>query len=184
MELIRLTVLQVTLLNSPYNNKPGASPVHRNQHCRQKYSLKRKKRKINARINAITQRNPTSPILAKLRNEVNLLAFEISELIINALNEREAKAVTTIKTNPRFFYSYAKKFAKVKSSVSPIRDREGRLHTDPKEKAELLQAQYVKVFSDPNEAHIEESLAGLNPVPVKELDRMQFSVNDISEAIK
>ena len=37
---------------------------------------------------------------------------------------------------------------------------------------------------DPNEAQIEESLAGLNPVPVKELDRMQFSVNDISEAIK
>ena len=59
-----------------------------------------------------------------------------------------------------------------------------KLHTDPKEKAELLQAQYVKVFSDPNEAHIEESLAGLNPVPVKELDHMQFSANDISEAIK
>ena len=31
---------------------------------------------------------------------------------------------------------------------------------------------------------MEESLAGLNPVPVKELDQMQFSVNDISEAIK
>ena len=37
---------------------------------------------------------------------------------------------------------------------------------------------------DPNEAQIEESLAELNPVPVKELDKIQFSVNDISEAIK
>ena len=45
-------------------------------------------------MNAITQRNPTSPVLAKLRNEVDLLAFEISELIINELNERKAKAVT------------------------------------------------------------------------------------------
>ena len=43
---------------------------------------------------------------------------------------------------------------------------------------------YLKVFSYPNEAHIEESLAGLNPAPVKELDHMQFSANDISEAIK
>ena len=32
-----------------------------------------------------------SPFHAKLRNEVNLLASEISELIINELNEREAK---------------------------------------------------------------------------------------------
>ena len=87
-------MLQVTLLNSPYNNKPGASQVHRSQHCRKTYTLKRKKGKINARMNAITQRNPTSPVLAKLRNEVDLLAFEISELIINKLNERKAKAVT------------------------------------------------------------------------------------------
>ena len=48
----------------------------------------------------------------------------------------------------------------------------------------LKQLVLLEKLCDPNEAQIEESLAGLNPVPVKELDRMQFSVNDISEPIK
>ena len=149
LELIRLTVLQITLLHSPSKGIMGAPPVHKNQQYRKKYALNRKKRKLNARISAINQRNPSSPAIAKLKNEVNLLAFEISQHVINQLNEREAKAVSTIKTNPRYFYSYAKRLAKVKSTVSPIRDGEGKLHVDPGEKAELLQAQYVKVFSDP-----------------------------------
>ena len=86
---------------------------------------------------------------------------------------------------PRFFYSYAKRFAKTKSSVSPIRDNSGTLKTDPIDKAELLQAQYVKVFSDPNSANVDAScLAGLNPVPDRNLDNITFTVDDIVEAIK
>ena len=34
----------------------------------------------------------------------------------------EGKAVDAIKTNPRYFYSYSKKFSKVKSSVGPLLD--------------------------------------------------------------
>ena len=48
----------------------------------------------------------------------------------------------------------------------------------------LKQLVLLEKLCDPNEAQIEESLAELNPVPVKELDKIQFSVNDISEAIK
>ena len=92
--------------------------------------------------------------------------------------------VTSRNTNPRFFYNYAKRFAKTKSSVSPIRDNSGTLKTDPIDKAELLQAQYVKVFSDPNSANVDACLAGLNPVPDRNLDNITFTVDDIVEAIK
>ena len=94
---------------------------------------------LNAQISALTQNNPTSRKIEKLKTEVNLLTFEISELVIKQLNEKEVKAVSTIKTNPRFFYSYAKRFAKVKSSVAPIRDKNGTLKMDPAEKAEVTQ---------------------------------------------
>ena len=50
------------------------------------------------------------------------------------------KAVNTIKTNPKFFYSFARKFAKSKSSVDPVQDETGRLCSEPSEKAQLLQS--------------------------------------------
>ena len=141
LELIRLTVLQITLLNSPSKDPTGTGPSspRRSRQVREKYKMKRKRRKLNAQISALTQNNPTSRKIEKLKTEVNLLTFEISELVIKQLNEKEAKAVSTIKTNPRFFYSYAKRFAKVKSSVAPIRDTNGTLKMDPAEKAEILQ---------------------------------------------
>ena len=166
LELIRLTVLQITLLNSPSKDPTGTGPSspRRSRQVREKYKMKRKRRKLNAQISALTQNNPTSRKIEKLKTEVNLLTFEISELVIKQLNEKEAKAASTIKTNPRFFYSYAKRFAKVKSSVAPIRDINGTLKMDPAEKAEILQTQYVKVFSNPNSANVEEILQSFSKV--------------------
>ena len=186
LELIRLTVLQITLLNSPSKDPTGTGPSspRRSRQVREKYKMKRKRRKLNAQISALTQNNPTSRKIEKLKTEVNLLTFEISELVIKQLNEKEAKAASTIKTNPRFFYSYAKRFAKVKSSVAPIRDINGTLKMDPAEKAEILQTQYVKVFSNPNSANVEECLTGLDPHPKEDLNTFTFTADDISDAIK
>ena len=39
-----------------------------------------------------------------------------------------------IKTNPKAFYSYAKRKKKVKSRIGPLKDKEGNLHSDPKKK--------------------------------------------------
>ena len=185
LDLITLTVLQITLINSP--KKPvehSRGENKKSQQCRERYILKRRRRKMNARLRALQERNPSSPIVAQLARDVNLLTFEISELIIRQLNEKEAKAVSTIKSNPRYFYSYAKRHAKTKSSVAPIRDNNGTLKTGSKEKAELLQAQYIKVFSDPSSANVENCLNGLNPAPHKDLDTISFGADDIAEAIK
>ena len=140
LELLRLTILQITLLHSPAKamTDPDSTSGNKSRHQRDRYVLKRRRRKLNARISALNEKDPSSPTIAKLKNEVSLLTFEISELIIKQLNEKEAKAVSTIKTNPRYFFSYAKRFAKMRSSVAPIRDGNGTLKTDPTEKAELL----------------------------------------------
>ena len=67
---------------------------------------------------------------------------------------------------------------------TPIRDDLGILHADPAEKAELLQAQYSKVFSDPDSANIENCLEDLNPLPKEELGNISFDKDDIVDAIK
>ena len=60
------------------------------------------------------------------------------------------KAILTLKDNPRYFYSYAKKFAKSKTTIGPLLDSENNLQQDPEKMANLLQDQYSSVFSDPN----------------------------------
>ena len=127
--------------------------------------LKVKRRRLNARIAALKKRNPSSANLKKLINEVNTIAYNIQQKIVSELQNNETRAVSKIKENPRYFYSFAKKFAKTKSSVSPLRDDSGILVDDPRMKAEILQAQYKQVFSDPTAVSTEECLADMKPEP-------------------
>ena len=182
LELIRLTVLQITLLHSP--PKHSASKTSKTQAARDISILKRRRRKLNARISALKQSNPHSQILLKLIQEVSLLAFDIKDSVIQELEAKEDKAVSTIKANPRYFFSYAKRFAKVKSSVSPIKDSSGNLHSEPSAKAELLQDQYVKVFSDPNSVNIGECTTNLHPSYTCKLETLEFDKSDVADAIK
>ena len=54
---------------------------------------------------------------------------------------------------------------------------------DPKEKAEILQSQYVSVFSDPDKADLEVSLSSIKPLKDSELKEFDFDVSDIVSAI-
>ena len=146
-------------------------------------SLKMKRRKINKKISSLKASNPTSCKITKLDSEVNLIAYKIRDVIINQLNEKESRAVSTIKTNPKFFYSYAKRLAKCKSTIAPLKDVNGELIDDPKLKAEILQSQYVSVFSDPEKANVEDSLKIIKPHEGTELKDLEFSVSDIVDAI-
>ena len=69
------------------------------------YVLKRKRRKLNARINALKNANPGSRKLVQLEQEVSLLCYNIQEGIIDKLDKKERKAVEAIKKNPKFFFS-------------------------------------------------------------------------------
>ena len=185
LELIRLTVLQITLHHSPPKKRvPGQ---RKSQKERDKYTLKRKRRKLNEKIRALQQNNPGSANLPKLIEEVSILSYDIQDMITGELNAREVKAVDTIKKNPKYFYSYAKRFSKTKSTVSPLRDNNGNLVDDATQKAELLQQQYVKVFSDPTAADVEQCMTspGLPELDDDiECSDMAFTEEDIIKAIK
>ena len=62
----------------------------------------------------------------------------------------EDKAVSQIKSNPKAFYAYAKRFQKTFSGVGPIINSKGEIISDPAKIAEAQKLQYEKVFSKPN----------------------------------
>ena len=180
-ELIVLTVLQCTILHAPPNVRPSGAVKCKME--RELISLKMKRRKLNRKLRNLRFSNPSSSRIPLLEASASLAAYEIKDVIVNHLNQRETNAVSTIKSNPKYFYSYAKRLAKSKSTVAPLKNIHGALTDDPKEKAEILQAQYISVFSDPAKVDLEACKRYTSPVKSTELEDMQFTVEDITAAI-
>ena len=118
--------------------------------------MKRRQKVIKSRIRALECHNPDSERIDFLKSSLdNLNASIKSRLLLNRLKEEE-KAVAAIKKNPSYFYSYAKKFSRVKSKIGPLKDDQGYFVSDPKQMANMLQRQFCSVFSDPNAKSITE----------------------------
>ena len=83
-------------------------------------------------------------------------------------------AVAKVLVNPKLFFSYAKKNSRVKCNVGP-------LSNNPSEMAELLQEQYVSVFSNPAAEKQLPHHDGCNAGP--KIGDITFSQADIEEAI-
>ena len=99
------------------------------------------------------------------------------------MSTKENRAVNAIKSYPRYFYSYAKRFSKLRSNVGPIKDNDGTLHQNPGVTANILQEQYCSVFSDPDSKKIVMDHKGLPQGNEKCLADIEFSSVDIVVAI-
>ena len=146
-ELFRLTVLQICSIYAPPIEKKAKSKI-KYFVPKDRRLLHRKKRKLKKKINIIKARTPNANSLLKLKKELETVHTKITQSIFKQQDDKEEIAVSTIKTNPKFFYSYAKKSRKAKSRVGPLFDKEGVLQNDSNIMANLLQSQYSSVFSD------------------------------------
>ena len=148
--------------------------------------MKRRRRKLNVRIRALQQAVPDSSKIPKLQDEVSLLCYDIQEGIVKKLDKREKTAVEAIRKNPKYFFSYAKRLQKTRSTIPVLRDANGTLVGDSSTKAELLQGQYKKVFSDPEKADIEKCMKspGLPQGLQKGFSELDFTRDDIIQALK
>ena len=64
----------------------------------------------------------------------------------------EAKAVNAIKKNPKYFFSYARKFSSVKIGIGPFGDAANELVTNSLRMAGMLSEQYKSVHCTPKES--------------------------------
>ena len=108
--------------------------------------------------------------------------MRIRDSIEEDLSATERKAVECVKNNPRYFFSYAKKFSKLRSNIGPHKDGNGTLHHDPKKTAQLLQEQFSSVFSNPENTELKDTTNSL-PEISSTFNSFDFNEEDIIEAI-
>ena len=138
----------------------------------------RKRRKISKKLIAL---KPGSTAGVKLRNQLINIELLLQRSYKESRSADEQKATEAIKTNPRYFFSYAKKFSKVnKSKIGPLLNQRNEFTSSSLEMAELLRVQYETVFSDP--LPDSEYIARAASAPA-ELSDIQFNEQDIVTAI-
>ena len=121
------------------------SPKSKNKIPKSVRILMRRKRKLSSKILSSTSWRKNFITTLELR--------KVEEEIDKSYKERrikeEKEAIKSIKRNPKFFYTYAKKFSKTNTEIAAFEKDNGDLTVDPKEQAEMLQKQYESVASIP-----------------------------------
>ena len=186
-ELFCLTLLHICLSHCP--KKAVLRGVYKPSKTRQCRNLGRKKRKLKARLKALKSRITPRPncveAIQNTEKELLILELKMRDAINGELEQNELKAVKKIKDNPKFFYSYAKQFLKRSSEIKLLIDDDNTPIHGKKEIADVLQRQYISVFSDPDNPRKKSPSfkPPHTPSPMTDED-MQFTEDDIIEAIK
>ena len=109
--------------------------------------LNRKKRK-NLNLKFLTEGAKRE----KVQAEVVKINAEIAKVRKRLKDEQEEKVIKEMKTNPRSFFAYAKRFKKKHNNVGPLRI-DGKYVSEQNELANALQRYYMSAFSKPDEAN-------------------------------
>ena len=115
----------------------------------------------------------------KLRQKLVKIELMLQASHSEAKERKEQLAVKAIKTNPRFFFAYAKQFSVKKTKVGPLVNKNNEFTDSSYEMANILSEQYASVFSVPSGKSSPEEVD--NSIPM--LDDIVFTEEDIINAI-
>ena len=149
-------------------------------------ALSRRKRKLKARCSALESRVTSPPEhLKSVRDKLALVCYDMKEVINRNYEQKELAAVKRIKSNPKFFYSYAKSKSQVKSSINMLLNKSDEIVTNKKGLTDILQDQFTSVYSDPNSPEI-RSAEFPQPTIGKQFEDYDIDItdDDIISAIK
>ena len=114
--------------------------------------------------------------------QLTAIEKELQKSHSNRRLDAEAKAIEKIKTNPKFFFTFARRYSKVKVKVGPLINNAKKLTTAPQEMAEILSEQYSSVFSTPKDEDTPQE-ANTDDLNIPSLNRINFSDSELAEAI-
>ena len=178
-ELFHATVLSICSKYTPlkkYHNKKQKSRYQKA--C---YAINRKRRKVKTRIKALQHLSPTSNRIEVLKTELIKLEKQAQDKILHCKQFEEKKAIDAIKSNPNYFYSYAKHKNTVKSRIGPLHCAQSKYVNNPKDMADILQNQFTSVFSNPQNVQVNEM--SNEPIAECTLDNINCTQEDFSKAI-
>ncbi|XP_042857768.1 uncharacterized protein LOC122244039 [Penaeus japonicus] len=174
-ELLNLVLLQICEIGCP---RKQASSKRRGSSVSTLSNLK-------LRLQLAEQNSvATAAHLESLKNQISSVYADMRDAINHDLNYHEQQAVDKVHSNPKYFYSYAKRFSKQKCSIPMLFNEAKRSCTNPEEIANILQRQFSSIFSDPSATIIDDALfqSPSQQNPFTE-DMLEFSVADVIEAI-
>ena len=140
--------------------------------------LMRRRTKINKQLN----KHQTPSKRQQLTKELVEIELKFQDSYKKSYSAQEQKAIDAIKKNPKYFFTYVKKFSKVKSSIGPLLNEANQYAVENAEMADILSKQYASVFSIPREPLPDpfDIFNGADPTKLNDID---FTESDIIEAI-
>ena len=142
------------------------------------YRIPRDRKILFRKRKNIMKKVVNQPLTKKLKNKLIDIEIKLKRSYQTEQQIEEQQAVDSIKNNPKFFFSYAKRHSKTKSKVGPLRNKNNKLIYDKQSIANILQDQYTSVFSTPKETDISYPNACQN-----QINDIIFEEKDIIEAI-
>ena len=103
----------------------------------------RKRRKLEKKARVATGRE-AEVLLSRIRD----INEKLKHSVTAELERDEDRAVAVVKSNPKYFYAYARSRGTCKSGIGPLMSN-GELVGDPAQMADLLQENYKAAYSDP-----------------------------------
>ena len=137
--------LQIAQKWVPVRKAPPHAHHNRPKIPRHRRALMRRRTRLKKRyISAKTEVNRQALLQKLIHIEKDLQKSHCDQ---RELEER--RAIEKIKTNPKFFFTFGKKFSKIKIGVGPLMNTAKKLIAAPTKMAEMLSDQYSSVFSTP-----------------------------------
>jgi hypothetical protein len=100
------TLFQICQSCVPQKTVPSGRPKHLN-------ALRWKKSRLKTRLDALIATNGNPIHIKNVKYKLAGICYDMKNSFNNELDKRENRAVEKIKTNPKYFYSYAKSLSKV-----------------------------------------------------------------------
>ena len=151
---------------------------------KQRRSLLKRRSKLRKRYSAAKSQAAQDAILKKMAS----IESKLQESLNHKKSLGETRAVEKIRTNPKFFYAYAKSLSTVRVGIGPLINSSKQLISGPRKMAEILSEQYSSVFSTPRHSSMLPANIlfpedpGYDPSP--SLRTVSFSDLDLMEAME
>ena len=171
-----------TCLKAALNHVPKRKSLNKkgNTIPRNRRILMRRRSTINKHL----ANKPTIARREKLMRESSDIERKLQDSYNKERQAMEHKAVSAIKKNQKYFYSYARKFSKISVGIGPLIDIAGTIISCPSRMAHMLAQQYSSVFSNPKEPLLspDEIFTQMDDTRSSILD-ISFTEDDIKKAI-
>ena len=174
-----LARLMEILIAVAYKFVPCKKSAKRGSHTkipRNRRILMRKRRKLIDKANLAT----TESKKEEIRNKLIKIEILLQKSHTEARSRKEQLAVKAIKTNSKYFFSYAKQFSSTKSSIGPLLNENNEYTASSSKMANLLSSQYSFVFSKPSDSPYYAMEESQDDATITDIE---FSEQDIIDAI-